>query len=175
MNFALKYCLLFLGIPLLAIYTTNQQESVMPGNSSHSSSYSKNDNIPASENLFIQRHTSVPNTLTKKLKTIRENFKRINAITNWSKVDTTDPGNALEGSEAMLFYLNGKIEKISATYLGETYRQIDEYYLLNGELSFVYEKTYHYNRPIYYDSTAMKTTKDTEYFDFKKSTIIVYL
>mgnify|MGYP000467570392 FL=1 len=38
-------------------------------------------------------------------------------------------------------------------------------------MSFVYEKNYKYNRPLFYDVKAMKENNDTEAFDFDKSEI----
>lgn len=38
-------------------------------------------------------------------------------------------------------------------------------------MSFVFERSYKYNRPFYYDSTAMKKNDDSEVFDFSKSSI----
>lgn len=172
MNDALKYGLLILCMPLIAVCRTNLQKAGVPQISPPAADDRARGNIAVPEIILGKKDTAVPHALTKRLKPIRENFKRINAITNWSKVDTTDPGNALEGSEARLYYYNGKMEKIIASYWGETYQQIDEYYLLNGNLSFVFEKTYRYNRPIYYDSAAMKAAQDTAAFDFDKSTII---
>ncbi|MEO6254797.1 MAG: hypothetical protein ABIO79_15915 [Ferruginibacter sp.] len=50
-------------------------------------------------------------------------------------------------------------------HYGETFQQLTEYYLLKGQLSFVFEKSYKYNRPIYYDSASQA-------FDFEKFEII---
>lgn len=171
-NNDMKYCVLILCMSLMAVCRTDQQETGVSRISSAAASDWARGGIPAPEIMFGKKDTALPDALTKRLKPIRKNFKRINAITNWSKVDTAYPGNALEGSEARLYYCNGKIEKITARYLGETYQQIDEYYLLNGNLSFVFEKTYRYNRPIYYDSAAMKAAQDTVGFDVDKSTIV---
>ncbi|MFT3748805.1 MAG: hypothetical protein QM768_10830 [Agriterribacter sp.] len=108
--------------------------------------------------------------LRNTLKTIRENFKRISNITNWSIIDAKDIDTD-EGGEAKFYYKDGKLEKIVVRQLGETFQQLAEYYLIDNKLSFLFEKTYRYNRPIYYDSIAMKENNDTEAFDFKKSTI----
>ncbi|MBN8785852.1 MAG: hypothetical protein J0I84_02050 [Terrimonas sp.] len=104
------------------------------------------------------------------LKPVRENLKRISTIANWSTIDTKDI-DAGEGGEAKFYYKDGKLEKIVVRQLGETFQQLAEYYLQDNKLSFVFEKTYRYNRPIFYDSTVMKENNDTEAFDFKKSTI----
>jgi hypothetical protein len=50
-------------------------------------------------------------------------------------------------------------------------QELTEYYLLHDRLSFVFEKEYRYNRPIYYDSVAMKESGDTEAFNFDSSNI----
>lgn len=110
--------------------------------------------------------------LTKKLNPIRENFKRINSINNWTSRNKKDLWESTEGGEATFYYLNGVLEKIVAKIFGETFQQLSEYYLLNGKLSFVFEKSYKYNRPMYYDSIVMKENKDTVAFNFEMSEII---
>ena len=110
--------------------------------------------------------------LTKRLNPIRKNFKRINSITNWTSTNKKDLWESTEGGEATFYYSNGVLEKIVVKIFGETFQQLSEYYLLNGKLSFVFEKSYKYNRPMYYDSTEMKEIKDIEAFDFEKSEII---
>jgi hypothetical protein len=110
--------------------------------------------------------------LTDKLKPIRANFKRINSIINWTTIDTEELSESTEGGEAKFYYQNGQLEKIVARHYGETFQLLTEYYLLNGQLSFVFEKRHKYNRPLYYDTTAMKENNDIEAFDFDKSEII---
>ncbi|HTM66424.1 MAG TPA: hypothetical protein VL093_08900 [Flavipsychrobacter sp.] len=44
--------------------------------------------------------------------------------------------------------------------------------MLNGKLSFVFEKQQKYDRPLYYDTTVMKENNDTEAFSLDKSEII---
>ncbi|MFT3949504.1 MAG: hypothetical protein QM763_21250 [Agriterribacter sp.] len=123
------------------------------------------DTVSTNENDFPAN-----DFLRDTLESIRANFKRISSITNWNTIDTKDM-DAGEGGEAKFYYKDGRMEKIVVRQLGETFQQLTEYYLLDNKLSFVFEKTYRYNRPIYYDSTAMKENNDTEAFDFKKSTI----
>lgn len=104
------------------------------------------------------------------LKAIQLNFKRINSITHWDQVKEIELFESTLGGFASYYFSKGKLEKIVAHYYGETFQEIDEYYLSKGELSFVFEKTYEYNRPIYWDSVKMKSFNDTEMFDFEKST-----
>lgn len=127
--------------------------------------------ITALKESFNEEDIPGSEFLRDTLQAVRANVKRINSITNWTSVDTKDIETG-EGAEVKFYYKDEKLEKIVARRLGETFQQLAEYYLLNNKLSFVFEKTYRYNRPIFYDSIAMKENNDTEVFDFKKSTII---
>lgn len=121
---------------------------------------------------FIQEDLPVNEYLTERLKPIRANFKRINSISNWTSIKTNDIWETTEGGEAKFYYLKGQLEKITTRHFGETFQLLTEYYLLNGQLSFVFAKSYKYNRPMYYDSTSMKENNDTEAFDLEKSKIV---
>ncbi|OCA77895.1 hypothetical protein BBH99_10670 [Chryseobacterium contaminans] len=114
-----------------------------------------------------------PNEYLKdRLKPIQANFKRINSITKWSSIKKKNiEGESAEGGEATYYYHNKRLEKIMARHYGEMGQVLIEYYLLNGKLSFVFEKDYQYNRPLFYDKKAMKENNDTEAFDFEKSEI----
>lgn len=121
---------------------------------------------------FRENDIVVNEYLTDRLKPIRANFKRINSIAKWSSITKKDlEGESAEGGEAVFYEKNGRLEKITARLYGEMGQVLTEYYLLNGNLSFVFEKIYTYNRPLFYDVKAMKENNDTEAFDFKKSEI----
>lgn len=117
------------------------------------------DDLPASEYLQEQ------------LRPIRANFKRINSTTRWTRTIRKTTAETGEGGYATFYYRGRQLEKIVSRQFGETFQQLDEYYLLKGQLSFVLERSYQYNRPIYYDSTAMKAQNDTEVFDIDQSEI----
>lgn len=102
---------------------------------------------------------------------IKENFKRINQIQKFSRIDTFALEESTEGGELKKYYLQQQLQKMIEHHLGETYQSLTEYYYLQGKLSFVYEKNIRYNRPIYYDSATMKASGDTEVFDLSKATI----
>lgn len=70
------------------------------------------------------------------------------------------------------YFQENKLEKIITRHFGETAQKLTEYYLLNGELSFVFEKLYKYNRSIYWDLKAKEENNDTEVFNFEKSEIM---
>jgi len=130
----------------------------------------QHDTIELKE-TFNREDLPVNEFLTERLQPIRANFKRINSITNWTNIITKDIWETTEGGEARYYYLNGQLEKITTRHFGETGQLLTEYYLLKGQLSFVFEKSCQYNRPIYYDTARMKEMDDTETFDFGKAEI----
>ncbi|MGU3373835.1 hypothetical protein [Chryseobacterium sp. M5A1_1a] len=114
-----------------------------------------------------------PNEYLKdRLKPIQSNFRRINSITKWTSIKKKNiEGESAEGGEATYYYNKNRLEKVMARHYGEMGQVLIEYYLLNGKLSFVFEKDYKYNRPLFYNIKAMKENNDTEAFDFEKSEI----
>ena len=105
------------------------------------------------------------------LNTIQDNVHRINEKTDWTRIEIIAVEESTEGGEVAQYWSGDYVEKVVVRHFGETYQVITEFFALNGKLSFVFEKTFRYNRPFYYDSTAMAENNDTEYFDFEKSEI----
>ncbi|WP_294328877.1 hypothetical protein [uncultured Chryseobacterium sp.] len=131
----------------------------------------KRDTIKIKESLN-EEDIEANEYLKDRLKPIQANFKRINSITKWGSIKKKNiEGESAEGGEATYYYKNNRLEKVMARHYGETGQVLIEYYLLNGKLSFVFEKDYEYNRPLFYDKKAMKENNDTEAFDFEKSEI----
>jgi hypothetical protein len=110
--------------------------------------------------------------LGKRLKPIRENFKEINGIKEWTAIDKRALKETTEGGAATYYFLFDTLKKIAVHQFGETGKKISEYYTMNAQLSFVFEKTYEYNRPITWDSAAMKENNDSQTFNIDKSEII---
>lgn len=108
--------------------------------------------------------TALAPDLTNRLQLIRTNYQRINAIRHWSSTATSSLDEPGEGGEVVFYYANGHLEKVVAQYFGEMGKQVVAYYLPGGQPSFVLEKLYSYNRPIYYDSAASRQAHDTEAF-----------
>ena len=112
--------------------------------------------------------------LTVRLKPIRQNFKRINSISSkdWTSIVTNDLEGTNEGGVVTYYYFDKKLEKVVTKEFGESFQVLTEYFLLDNEISFVFEKSLQYNRPIYQDSSAMKKLDDNQSFDVDKSEII---
>ena len=53
--------------------------------------------------FYQQKYTVDSDSLTKRLKPIRANFKRINAINRWTSIVSKDIEETLEGGEAKYY------------------------------------------------------------------------
>ena len=97
--------------------------------------------------------------------TIRENFKRVNSITDWINKEKRELNIASDGGEVIYYYSDRGFEKILTRHFGETYQVLIEYYLLDGELFYVFEKLFGFNRPYYWDETQLAETIDKRIID----------
>ena len=109
--------------------------------------------------------------LFEKLKPIRENFKRINSIQKWDSIVNIETWESTEGGRVAFYYSKSTLEKVIVRQLGETYQLLIEYYLHDEMLSFAFEKSFEYNRPIDWDSAKMIEFNDNQVWDFDKSEI----
>lgn len=124
--------------------------------------------IADSKNQIYNPHDEY---LTKKLKPLRENFKRLNSIDygNWSNIETKYLEGSNEGGEVTFYNWNDKLDKIITQEFGETYQVLTEYYLIDNKLSFVFQKGLKYNSSIW---KKIPESSDKEVFDIEKSKIV---
>lgn len=115
--------------------------------------------------IISENQSSLSSDFDDKMEKIRANFKRINSIKNWTVIDSVELYNSTEGGQAKFYFANKQLQKIEAVYYGESGKVIEEYYLLESKLSFVFRKEFRYNRPIYWNE------QNDEKFDFDKSII----
>lgn len=170
----LTYCILIFSLVIIIGCGTDNNKTLTTADSTKTILNHvglKLDTVQLKE-TFNQEDLPVNEYLTERLKPIRANFKRINSISEWEAIYKKDLSESTEGGEATFYYNEGHLEKITSKNFGETYQLLTEYYLLKGQLSFVFQKSYKYNRPIYQDSTATREMNDTETFDFEMSEII---
>ncbi|SDI15909.1 hypothetical protein [Chryseobacterium jejuense] len=154
---------------LLITFQFGYAVNIIPNSSEFS--IVKGDTIKIKESLN-EEDIEANEYLKDRLKPIQTNFKRINSIKKWTSIQKKNiEGESAEGGEATYYYKNNRLEKVMARHYGEMGQALIEYYLFNGKLSFVFEKDYEYNRPLFYDAKAMKENNDTEAFDFEKSEI----
>lgn len=127
----------------------------------------KKRNDADSQDKIVLKSNEVVNNINfeKEIQLIKDNFHRINAIKKWTVIDSVDLYETTEGGEAKFYFSNKKLQKIVAVYYGEAGQAVEEYYLLDSKLSFVFRKDFSYNRPIYWDEP------NDEKFSFDKSII----
>ena len=138
--------------------------------------------IAAPLTTLIKEDTAITHGLTidleyekyprEQLKPIIEKFLRINATNNWESIKKVDLYQSTEGGEATFYFKDKKLQKVISKNYGETGKEIKEYYLNNDSLMFVYEATYKYNRPMYFDSLKMQEMKDTAAFDMDETAMV---
>lgn len=121
---------------------------------------------------FQKDDYAVNEYLQSALKPIRENFKRLNSISEWEKIESKEIHETTEGGEIKYYYHDSNLEKIIVHLYAETGQQLNEYYLLHNELSFVLEQSVKYSRPSYWDSTQMKENKEIQTFNIDSSEIV---
>jgi hypothetical protein len=105
-------------------------------------------------------------------RTIRQEVARINAVRAWSGIRKKPLYESTEGGEAVFYTFRGQLRKVLVQRLGETGRVRCTYYLVRGQPAFIFQEDYTYNRPITWDSVAMREGNDTEVFDPNRSVIV---
>ena len=164
---------LFLSVTFILVFISNSFQKKVYDFPKHETKINSFFNQKESLNdCCIIKDTPYVKFQEDKLKVIRDNFKRINSISNWASIIQRNLCESAEGGEAKFYNSAGLLEKIVTKVFGHTAQQVTEYYLLKGQISFVFEKTYYYNRPVYWDATVMKENNDNEIFDYKKSEIL---
>jgi len=119
--------------------------------------------------LLIVSKSKSQEYFSKELKPIKENFKRLNSIKEWTKISEVDLEESAEGGVAKFYFLDTVPRKVIVRHFGETFQTITEYYLFKGQLSFVLDRKYKYNRPITWDSTKMEEYGDNQVWNIKKA------
>ncbi len=106
-------------------------------------------------------------------------IKQIDNITNTIENHLADSikktyywDEAEEGGSGEGYYYKGKLRLLKLFWKGETGKKDLCYYFDDqGQLIFVYDKDYNYNRPIYYTRQFAKENNDTEAYDAEKTRI----
>lgn len=98
-------------------------------------------------------------TKTDSIGLVRNNYNRIQAITDWDRIDSTDIHESTEGGQVFYYFKNNVLEKMKASYYGESGYSLAEFYLLNKQLSFVFEDVYQYNAHMYSPEFVYEKTK----------------
>ena len=108
-----------------------------------------------------------------KIDQIRKDYKSTNAIKNYIVKEIEDDEQSIEGGVIRYYFQNGIVKKIITEYFGETWRGTTEYYVKNGKVYFIFNRTEKYNVPYYINADWYRENdvEIGEVFDSKKSEI----
>ena len=108
-----------------------------------------------------------------KIAQIRKDYASTNAIKNYIVKQIEDDEQSIEGGVIRYYFQNGIVKKIITEYFGETWRGTTEYYVKDGKVYFIFDKTEKYNVPYYVNADWYKrdNMKVGEVFDSRKSKI----
>jgi hypothetical protein len=116
--------------------------------------------------LLMAAPSAAPQT-TDPIASIRQQYAAINSRTRrYRKVRKELLGWSLEGSQLVAYFDGPAIVKMVLNHYGEMGNTLEEYYYLNGQLIFLYEKVSHYNRPM--TGKVIRTAVQRYYFDNDK-------
>lgn len=108
-----------------------------------------------------------------KIAQIRKDYTSTNAEENYAVKEIGDSEQSTEGGVIRYYFQNGIVKKIRTEYFGETWRGMTEYYVKNGKVYFIFNRTEKYNVPYYINADWYRENdvEIGEVFDSKKSEI----
>mgnify|MGYP000951615431 FL=1 len=108
-----------------------------------------------------------------KIAQIRKDFMNTNAAKNYAIREADDSDQSTEGGIVKYYSQNGIVKKIVVEHYGESWNGLTEYYIKNGKVYFIFDKTEKYNVPYYVNADWYKrdNMKVGEVFDSRKSKI----
>ena len=106
-----------------------------------------------------------------KIAQIRKEFASTNAVKNYVIKEVEDSEQSTDGGVVKYYLQNGIVKKIVVEHFGESWNSLTEYYVKNGKVYFIFDKSEKYNVPYYVDSKWYKENKlkNGEVFDKRKS------
>lgn len=121
--------------------------------------------------LLVSLMNFCASNIEGKIAQIRKDFVSTNAMKNYVIKDVEDSEQSTDGGIVKYFSQNGIVKKIVVEHFGESWNSLTEYYIKNGKVYFIFDKTEKYNVPYYVDSKWYKENelKNGEVFDKRKS------
>ena len=99
----------------------------------------------------------------EKIKSIRAQYAQIEkGLKDCRLVKRELSGESAEGGELKGYFKDRSVEKLSATFFGETGKALEEYYFWNSELIFVLRVESHYTKPM--SGVVKPKTEERLYF-----------
>jgi hypothetical protein len=108
----------------------------------------------------------------EKIKSIRAKYAQIEkGLKDCRQVKRELPGESAEGGELIGYFKDRSVEKLSATFFGETGKAEEQYYFWNTELIFVVRAEWHYTKPM----SGVTKSKTEQRFYFADGKLIRWL
>jgi hypothetical protein len=106
------------------------------------------------------------------IKTIRAKYAQIEkGLKDCRQVKRDLPGESAEGGELLAYFKDRSVEKLRATFFGESGKALEEYFFWNTELIFVFRVESHYTKPM----SGVVKIKSEERFYFSDGKLIRWL
>ena len=104
---------------------------------------------------------------------IRKDYANTNVVKNYVVKEIDDLEESTDGGIVKYYSQNGIVKKIIVEHYGESWNGLTEYYIKNGKVYFIFDKTEKYNVPYYVNADWYKrdNMKVGEVFDSRKSKI----
>lgn len=119
----------------------------------------------------VSLHAADP-SVEEKIKSIRTKYDQIEkGLKSCRQVKRKLPSESAEGGELIAYFKDRSVEKLSATFLGESGKALEEYYFWNSELIFVLRVESRYTKPM----SGVVQTKTEERFYFADGKLIQWL
>jgi hypothetical protein len=108
----------------------------------------------------------------EKIKSIRAKYAQIEkGLKECRQVKRELAGESAEGGELIAYFKDRSVEKLSATFFGETGKAEEQYYFWNSELIFVFRTEWHYTKPM----SGVTKSKTEQRFYFADGKLIRWL
>ncbi len=99
---------------------------------------------------------------------IREKFGAINYnINSYTKVKKDVMEESTEGGELEGYFKNTELRKMITTYYGEMGKLIEEYYLWDDQLFFVFTHEHYYDKPMHMEGSKVSKINENRYYFYK--------
>jgi hypothetical protein len=96
---------------------------------------------------------------------IRRNVAKINSESTSQKlIKENIEGESAEGGKIKKFFRDNSLDKGVIEFYGETGKDVKEFYFVNSELIFLFEKEYHYNEPISEAKSSISSVTENRFY-----------
>lgn len=94
--------------------------------------------------------------IENKIAQIRKDYTSTNAVKNYVVKEIEDSEKSTDGGVIKYYFQNGTVKKIITEYYSESWDSLIEYYIKNGKVYFIYDRTQKYNVPYYINANWYK-------------------